>query len=367
MGSAEDELSLPSTLLEGSLTGKSEILLGERREPARSTLTNPVTDWEKLHEPLPLKLRQLAYYALDRWNHRHRGITIDDVIKLLDLKGDRQTQVNHAKQIVFKLVKLGLFFRSPKRGKPQQYYLSTIRNKILVALTEEGIGASKSSDDLPTIHFLKEVIESLSALEQGIHKLTFDFDIPYYPLDKLTGWRSKSRGSKQSEIWLGRRRYARFEAYPTHIQFWIGCSDTPFPLTPAGIVDLIATLGEIRPYLLAEFKQQVSDSYEYQGVIPEVMDWDWTDRERQVDGKTDVRLSGKSFSIKVRYMGCLLQLYSKTTDHGTHLRLEQRERVGKSLGNELSRIFNPNQSIERSLNQIKQILGITDHSFGDAS
>lgn len=105
-------------------------------------------------------------------------------------------------------------------------------------------------------------------------------------------------------------------------------------LNPLGIVDFLTKLGEARHILISEFGQStplydVDNPYV---IIPEVGGWLWTDRERQIDSRTDSRLTGRSFSFKVRFFGQLLQLYPKFLNGKGFLRLEGRACCSEDQG-----------------------------------
>ena len=161
------------------------------------------------------------------------------------------------------------------------------------------------------------------------------------------------------ECRLMRGRSLKVVAYPRHLQLFITSSNSPIMLNHTGILDLFSMLGEARHILINEFSQptplyEVDNPYV---IIPDVLEWTWTDRERQIDGKTDIRLSGRPFSFKVRLFGHLFQIYSKFVAGKAFLRLEEREMIGRKMKDNIWEVMHPKESAAAELRDLKMMLG----------
>ena len=142
-----------------------------------------------------------------------------------------------------------------------------------------------------TFEVIWDLMLTLHNYKEGMHRLTFDIDIASFPIEKLL-WKPLRGGGVSSEWRLSRGRLLKAIAYPLHLQLFITSSNRPFKLDHDGIVDFLSMLGEARQILITEFGQptplyEVDNPYV---IIPEIGNWVWTDRERQIDGATDSRL-----------------------------------------------------------------------------
>ena len=169
-----------------------------------------------------------------------------------------------------------------------------------------------AANAMPTMHDIKIQIENTD-LHQHLEKQGF----PQH---------NKNKGIKLQMSSSDINSTVRIQVYPKTIQIDIGCTDTPFPLLPAGAVRLANLLDQVHHFLCKESLHQAE--------IPEIGKWLLTHQHRAHDGK--ISYDGEKFHILCESaLGTVTRAYSKESKNGTNFIRVEEIRTERIRVNEL--------------------------------
>lgn len=187
-----------------------------------------------------------------------------------------------------------------------------------IQIPREGMGVDlikyivDAANAMPSMHDIKIKIENID-LHQQLEKQGF----PQH---------NKNKGIKLQMSSSDINSTVRIQVYPKTVQIDIGCTDTPFPLLPAGAVRLVKLLDQIHHFLCKESLHQAE--------IPEIGKWFLTHQHRAHDGK--ISYDGEKFHILCESaLGTVTRAYSKDSKNGTRFIRVEEIRTERIRVNEL--------------------------------
>lgn len=271
-------------------------------------------------------------------------------------QAQRQIKYLHMKKFLFTaddLKKQGIVFKGRKRTRPQKYYLTEMKAKIIednknnVQNDTTGIGLL----DNQKIQYLQDQLFSISKVILYIHKfqIKIRIDKKHYEEIKDAQPAPHNSGAKTITQWIGNSKGGsmklNFTLYPNGtVMIYLKCSDNPFRLKFEDDVSAIMTfLGRMEERL----HNLLSDR---RGIIvPPVNKWILkncdVNKDIEIDSVTQLTLTDMQMPLVEK----ALRAYVKVIGDKAYLRVEK--------------YLTPNKPIEEALENIRTTVDLDKDFF----
>ncbi|HSF49746.1 MAG TPA: hypothetical protein VLA74_03220 [Nitrososphaeraceae archaeon] len=330
--------------------------------------------------------KELEELALKKYYTNGRGITFSDIVEEYRCRKDKsQRRLKNA--CIEKTDKNGkkfaiLFRLDDKRTKPQQYFPTCIKARIIenkrkrqnrlidpTGTNYNNKTVSSSSSNYPLCNAVEQQMVnyfltqlSLLPYEQlnmhNIH-MRVTIDKSHYEEIKLRPCSDKNKTKIQRELIDLREVVYKFNKNGS-VEIEIGCSKNPFPIeTTNDVNNFFVFLGQVKCILAIILNDPT------QRIVPPVDNWIL----KSCDFNKDVELDNKNIgqlmglNIQVKHMGEAFRLYVKNLEDRFALRGEKVMKVNQPITSFMNdSILNPLHLIN---NKFDEVLNIIEKRFDE--
>jgi hypothetical protein len=307
--------------------------------------------------------------AVEKYKTNGRGINFNDLLSTRIASSKRQAQI----KLKYHLKKKALFTIS--KNKPQHYYPESLRSEIINAKIPKNIpigvtgvpynnNAYFSAHDTVVIQSLEDyVLPLLPHVPLGIHKLELMLKINSSYYQDINTTHNRWNCGKELEEIIG-HTLAKYRFYPNGtIMVFVQSNNNPLRLEIEDDLSyIIAFLGQLRDRLVIFLNDK------HERAVPDIMQWEL----KQCDINKDVRvgewLQYTGLKIQIKHACRLFRVYIKSKGEYTICRVEEsvvNNNSKKSAVTTINEIFNPNEKVEKRLEEIHQaVQGLSTQLHG---